>query len=192
MEHGALRVGRLVNKLLSFYGNRRFIIAFTRARYPSLSWATLIQCDSVTTFFLKIHFSVAIPSASSLPSGPVLSNQPFVLISHPPLALYMSRQFNPSSFDYLNNMWWWVKTIELLAEHFPPASCHFTLLRPGIFLSTHVSKQPHLCSTGHRSLLANTPRSYSWGIGFKYRRSRHRLSFQVFRVFFSSSKQMPR
>jgi hypothetical protein len=38
-----LKRPELLNKFPAFYGTRRFITAFTRARYLSLSWATLIQ-----------------------------------------------------------------------------------------------------------------------------------------------------
>jgi len=38
---------QLVKKFPAFYENRRFIAAFTRARHPSLSWASPIQSMSL-------------------------------------------------------------------------------------------------------------------------------------------------
>jgi hypothetical protein len=38
-----LTVSQPINKFSAFYGSRRFITAFTRARHLSLSWASSIQ-----------------------------------------------------------------------------------------------------------------------------------------------------
>ena len=40
---------RLVRKFCAFYGTRTFIITFTTARHPSLSWARSIQSMSLNT-----------------------------------------------------------------------------------------------------------------------------------------------
>ena len=41
-----LTVTQLVKKFPAFYGTRRFITAFTRARHLSLSWASSMRCIS--------------------------------------------------------------------------------------------------------------------------------------------------
>jgi len=50
----------LVKKFPAFYGTRRFITAFTKARYPTLFWARSIQ-SMRPTHFLKIHFGIFLP-----------------------------------------------------------------------------------------------------------------------------------
>jgi len=46
---------QLVKKFPTFYGTRRFITAFRRARHLSLTWTTLIPVHTLTSNFLKIH-----------------------------------------------------------------------------------------------------------------------------------------
>jgi len=48
-------VNQLVKKFTVFYGNRRFITVFTRARLCSLSWATWIQPA-------PLHLRLGLPS----------------------------------------------------------------------------------------------------------------------------------
>ena len=50
---------QLVKKFPAFYGTRRFITAFTKARYPSLFWARSIQSLRLTQF-LKIHLGIVL------------------------------------------------------------------------------------------------------------------------------------
>ena len=65
---------QLVKKLPTFYGNRRFITAFTNARHLSLSWASLIQSTSShptswrSILILSSHLSLGLRSGL-LPSG---------------------------------------------------------------------------------------------------------------------------
>ena len=71
--HGAVLLEKitgpqLVKKLSAFYGTRRFITAFKRARHLSLSWASSIQ--SITPhptswrpiFILSSHLRLGLPS----------------------------------------------------------------------------------------------------------------------------------
>ena len=51
---------QLVNEFPTFYGNLRFITAFTSARHQYLSWASWILAS--TSSFLKIHFNIILPS----------------------------------------------------------------------------------------------------------------------------------
>ena len=64
--HGAEKVTslQLIKKFPAFYGNRRFITAFTSARHLYLSWASLIQS---IPHFLKIHLNIILPSAPGSP-----------------------------------------------------------------------------------------------------------------------------
>ena len=52
---------QLLREFHTFYGNRRFITAFTKVRHLSLSWARLIQSMS-PSYFSMIHLNIIIPS----------------------------------------------------------------------------------------------------------------------------------
>ena len=52
---------QIAKKFPEFYGTRRFITAFTTARYLSLSWARSIQSTPPTPHFLEIHFNIILP-----------------------------------------------------------------------------------------------------------------------------------
>jgi hypothetical protein len=59
---------QIVKKFPAFYGTRRFITAFAKARYPSLFWARSIQ-SMRPTHFLTIHFGTVLsfrPASSKL------------------------------------------------------------------------------------------------------------------------------
>jgi hypothetical protein len=53
----------LVNIFPAFYGARRFITVFPRARYLSLSWARPFQ-SMTPSYFLEIHLNIIFPSTS--------------------------------------------------------------------------------------------------------------------------------
>ena len=63
-----LTVSKLVNKFPTFYGTRRFIIAFTSARHLSLSWAGSIQSiplhptSWISILILSSHLRLGLPS----------------------------------------------------------------------------------------------------------------------------------
>ena len=52
---------QLVKKFPAFYGTRRFITVFKRARHLFLSWATSIQSTPPSSLS-KIHFNIILPS----------------------------------------------------------------------------------------------------------------------------------
>ena len=54
--HDKLTGSQLIKKFHAFYGTRRFITAFTRARHLSLSWARSNQ-SKLQSHFLKIYTS---------------------------------------------------------------------------------------------------------------------------------------
>jgi hypothetical protein len=61
---------QLVKKFPAFYGIRRFITAFPRARYLSLFWASSIQSILPTSHFPKIHLNIILlstPGSSKWP-----------------------------------------------------------------------------------------------------------------------------
>ena len=60
---------QLVKKFPTFYGTRRFLIAFASARHLSLSWASSIQSITPTPKFLKIHLRLY----QSISPGPRLT-----------------------------------------------------------------------------------------------------------------------
>ena len=51
-------------KFPEFYGTRRFIVAFTRARHLSLFWARSIQSVYFTSQLLKIHLFIILTSTA--------------------------------------------------------------------------------------------------------------------------------
>jgi len=57
-----LTCSQLVKKFYAFYGTRRFITAFTTARYLSPSQVRSIQSMSTPCHFLKIHLNIILPS----------------------------------------------------------------------------------------------------------------------------------
>ena len=57
-----ITVSQLVKKSPQFYGNRRFITAFTQARYLSLFPTRSIQSMPSPSHLLKIHFNIILPS----------------------------------------------------------------------------------------------------------------------------------
>jgi hypothetical protein len=78
--HEKLTGLQLVKKFPTFYGTRRFITAFTRARQLSLFWASSIQSTPPhptswrSILILSSHLRVGLPSdlfASGFPTNPV-------------------------------------------------------------------------------------------------------------------------
>jgi hypothetical protein len=111
-----LTVSQLVKKFPTFYGTRRLITAFTRARHLSLSWASSIQSMPLS-HFLKVHFNIILPSTPGSPKWSPFLRSPHqnpVCTSLFPHTCYMPRPSHSSRFDYPNNIWWWVQVIKFL------------------------------------------------------------------------------
>jgi len=71
--------------------SRRFITVFIRVRHWSISWAIFIQSIHFTTYFLKIHSNIILPSVPSSSKWSFLfrfSDQNFVNISNVSHACY--------------------------------------------------------------------------------------------------------
>jgi hypothetical protein len=112
-----LTVSQLIKKFPAFYGTRRFITAFTRARHLSLSWASSIQSMSPAHVF-KIPFNISLPSTPRSPtwSPSLRSRYQNPLCTYRFLhTCYMPRPSHSSRFNYSNNIWWWVQVFKFLA-----------------------------------------------------------------------------
>ena len=101
---------QLAKKFHAFYETRRFII--TSARQLSLSWASSNQSISPTSYFLKIHLIIILPSTPGSPKwslsfrchhqNPVYASPPYVLNS-PPISFFSilsPEQYWVSSTDH--------------------------------------------------------------------------------------------
>jgi hypothetical protein len=95
-----LTVSQLVKKFPAFYGTRKFITAFTKARHLSLSWATSIQ-SMPPSHFLKIDFNIILPSTPGSPKWSPSLRSPYKKILYSPLFSPI-RAICPASF--INNI----------------------------------------------------------------------------------------
>jgi hypothetical protein len=109
---------------------------------PHLSWNSKVHypvhkrplpvpvLNHLQPYFHKTCFNIILPSmprSSDWSISFTLSNQIVVRISHLSHACYMPRPF---VLDFIsNNIWWRVRTMELLAVQFSSAFCLFILLR---------------------------------------------------------------
>jgi len=104
---------QLVNKLLTFYKNQRFITMSTRACHFSLSWA---RCIKSTLFHPISLTSILILSSYlclCLPSPPFkFSSQKNVCICHTSHACYMPHPSLSPCFDHPNNIWWRIQVMQ--------------------------------------------------------------------------------
>ena len=114
---------QVVKKFRAFYGNRRFITAFTSARHLSLSWTRSIQSITsrltswISVLLLSSHLRLGLPSGRFPHQTPVYA-------SPLPHTRYMPRPYNSSRFYHPNNIGWGVQIIQLLIMQFPPLPCY--------------------------------------------------------------------
>jgi hypothetical protein len=85
---------QLVKKFPAFYGNRRFITAFTNARHQSLSWGRSIQSEPLHRKYWMIHLNIILsstPGSSKWPLSLRFPHQNPVYVSPLPHTYYVPR-----------------------------------------------------------------------------------------------------
>ena len=132
---------QLVKKFPAYYGTRRFITTFTRARLLSLFWARSIQSmpphstSWISILMLSWFFQVvSFPQVS--PPKPCMHLSP---LSH---TCYMPRPSNSSWSDRRNNIWWRVQMVNFLVKRKP--------------ILSGVDLVPSICVTNFRSAHTHT------------------------------------
>jgi hypothetical protein len=110
------------------------------------SWSPVIIVTQMNTIYILTPTCILILSSHlrlGLPSGLFPSCFPtkiFLQISHLSHARYMPHPSRRPWFSHSNNIWWWVKLMQLLIMQFPRVSCHFIPLR------TEFSNTLNICS----------------------------------------------
>jgi hypothetical protein len=126
-----LTVTQQVKNISIFYGTRRFITVFTRARHWSLSWVRRIQWKHSKTISLRFILILSFHLHLGLPSGLFPSGFPSQIFMHfSSLPRVLNAPPMPSSLTWLpNNIWWSEQLLKLLIMQSSPASRHFLPLR---------------------------------------------------------------
>jgi hypothetical protein len=118
-----LKVARVLRKFPVFYGTRRFITVFTKARKWSLSWE-YTPSHPISLWFISIFFHLRI----SLPSDIFSSGCPTKLL-YVFSSLSCMLHTHPVLFDRRNTILWRLQIIMKLIMNFFPFSCQFLPLR---------------------------------------------------------------
>ena len=86
-----------------------------------------------TSYFLKIHLNIILPSARGSPKRSLSFRFPYqnplyaCLLPH---TRYMPHQSHSSRFYHPHNIWWAIQIIQLLIMQLSPLPSHLVLLRP--------------------------------------------------------------
>jgi len=91
-----LMLTQIFRKFLTFYGARRFITVFARARYWFPSWARCIQSTKIHSVILYSHIWISL-LGGLFPSG----YQTKIVY-----ACNMTPPSHPPWLDHPNNIWW--------------------------------------------------------------------------------------
>jgi hypothetical protein len=119
----------------AFYGTRRFITAFTRVLYLSLSLTRPIQSTPPYPISPRSILILFTDLRLGLPSGLFLSGFPTSMRSSSPHSCYIPRPSHPPRLDHSNYTWRRVQITKLLVMmqlfHLPVTS---SLFGPNILL----------------------------------------------------------
>jgi len=117
---------------------QKFVTAFTRTRYLSLSWANSIQ-SMLPSYFLTFCLNIILPSTpvSSKLSLSLRVSYPKPVYTFPlPHTCYMPPAYHSSRFDHPKKFWWGVHNIKILIMQFSPPPVTSSVLGPNILFST--------------------------------------------------------
>jgi hypothetical protein len=122
---------QLVKKFPAFYGTRRFITVFTSACHLSIL-RQLSPVHTTTSYFLKIHLNIILPSTPGSPHWSLSLRFPHQNPLHAsPLhhPSYMPRPSHSSRFYHPHNTGWGIEMMKLLIMKFSPHPCYLLPLR---------------------------------------------------------------
>jgi hypothetical protein len=110
---------------------RKFIIAFTRARYRCLSWANWIHSTPLANL-PKINCDPIFPSTPRSSEWSLSFWFPHQNLVHFSLLFDVCHMPRPPQWPWLdlpNDIWGWVQIMKLLNVQLPQFSCYFIPLR---------------------------------------------------------------
>ena len=129
-----------------------------RPRHLTVSWARSVQSSPSKLICLKINFNIIIPSTPR-------PSEPFLQISSPNTSMYLSPsptcnmpRASPSWSDIINNIWWRLKIMNLLAVIFPTVLYYLVRLRTKYLLQRAVFQHPHFKYFPHLSPTLRSPK----------------------------------